>query len=153
MDNIEKINEELEETIKNINYDTITGEVIETKISNSHQYITIKNSNQYILKCTSWNKTYKDIKIGNIIKINGSLKFMKKMFSIYYNIKSLVVIDEIGNELTTYDLLKKQLINEGLVYNIKKKILKYPYRIGLLTAQNSAVIKDVLSIFQEDGFI
>ena len=153
MDNIEKINEELEETIKKINYDTIIGEVMETKISGAHHYITIKNSNQYILKCTSWGKSYKNIKIGNIVKIEGSLKFMKKMFSIYYNIKNLIIIDEIGNELTTYELLKKQLINEGLIGNIKKKISHYPYNIGLLTAQNSAVIKDVLSIFQEDGFI
>ena len=153
MDNIEKINDDLDEAIKNINYDTITGEVIETKTSNLNHYITIKNCNQYILKCTSWSKSYKDIKIGNIIKINGSLKFMKKTFTIYYNIKSLVIIDEIGNELTTYDLLKKQLINEGLIGNIKKKILRYPYRIGLITASNSSVIKDVLSIFQEDGFI
>ena len=153
MDNIEKINEELEDTIKNIKYDTIIGEVMETKISGQHHYITIKNNNQYILKCTSWGKSYKDIKIGNIVKIDGSLKFMKKMFSIYYNIKSLIIIDEVGNELTTYELLKKQLITEGLIGNIKRKINNYPYNIGLITAQNSAVIKDVLSIFQEDGFI
>ena len=153
MDNIEKINEELEDSIKNIKYDFIIGEIMETKISGQHHYITIKNENQYILKCTSWNKSYKDIKIGNIIKIDGSLKFMKKMFSIYYNIKSLIIIDEIGNELTAYDLLKKKLINEGLIGNIKKKINYYPYMVGLITAQNSAVIKDVLSIFKEDGFI
>ena len=153
MDNIEKINEELEETIKKINYDTIIGEVMETKISGTHHYITIKNNNQYILKCTSWGKSYKDIKIGNIVKIDGSLKFMKKMFSIYYNIKNLIIIDEVGNELTTYVLLKKQLIKDGMIGNIKRKINNYPYNIGLLTAQNSAVIKDVLSIFQEDGFI
>jgi exodeoxyribonuclease VII large subunit len=153
MDNIEKINEELEETIKNIKYDNIIGEIMETKISGQHHYITIKNENQYILKCTSWNKSYKNIKIGNIVKIEGSLKFMKKMFSIYYNIKSLAIIDEIGNEITAYDLLKKKLINEGLIGNIKRKITNYPYSIGLITAQNSSVIKDVLSIFQEDGFI
>ena len=75
------------ETIKKINYDTIIGEVMENKISGIHHYITIKNNNQYILKCTSWGKSYKNIKIGNIVKIEGSLKFMKKMFSIYYNIK------------------------------------------------------------------
>jgi exodeoxyribonuclease VII large subunit len=153
MDNIEKINEELEDSIKNIKYDIIIGEVIETKMSGQHHYITIKNNNQYILKCTSWGKHYKEIKIGNIIKIDGSLKFMKKMFSIYYNIKSLIITDEIGNELTTYELLKKQLIAEGLIGNIKKKIVNYPYNIGLLTALNSAVIKDVLTIFQEDKFI
>ena len=33
MDNIEKINEELEDTIKNIKYDYIIGEIMETKIS------------------------------------------------------------------------------------------------------------------------
>ena len=153
MDNIEKINQELEDTIKNITYDFIIGEIMETKISGQHHYITIKNENQYILKCTSWGKAYKNIKIGNIVKIEGSLKFMKKMFSIYYNIKNLSVLDEVGNELTAYDLLKKRLINEGLIGNIKRTLTCYPYRVGLITAQNSAVIKDVLSIFQEDGFI
>jgi exodeoxyribonuclease VII large subunit len=153
MDNIEKINEEIEDTIKNIKYDYIIGEIMETKISGIHHYITIKNENQYILKCTSWGKSYKNIKIGNIIKIEGSLKFMKKMFSIYYNIRTLIVIDEIGNELTTYDLLKTRLINEGFIGNVKRSLINYPYNIGLITAQNSAVIKDVLSIFQEDGFI
>ena len=148
MNNIQLINDEISETIKNMNYTSIVGEIIETKISSNHHYITLKH-NDYIIKCNSWGKTY-NVKNGNTVKITGFMAFMNKSFTLYYNIKGL---DNIGAKLSEYDLLKLKLIDEKMIGNAKKILKKFPYNLGLITANNSAVIRDMMSIFVEKKFV
>lgn len=151
MNNVKIINDAIYNFVKDIKCETIIGEVIENKISSVHHYITIKNDD-YIIKCNSWGKTYK-IKNGNMVKINGSMSFMNKSFTLYYNIKTLEIIEDIGIKLNEYDLLKLKLTEERIIGNKKKELFKFPYNIGLITANNSAVIKDMMTIFIDEKFI
>jgi len=54
--------------------------------------------------------------------------------------------DGIGNLYIAFEQLKEKLSNEGLFDpKYKKKIPKYPTRIGIVTAPTGAAIKDILS--------
>ena len=55
-------------------------------------------------------------------------------------------LDGLGNLFIEYEKLKKKLANEGLFDSkYKKKIPKYPKKIGIITAPTGAAIKDILS--------
>ena len=54
--------------------------------------------------------------------------------------------DGLGNLYLKFEELKKKLSNEGLfLESHKKKIPKFPKRIGIITAPTGAAIKDILS--------
>lgn len=55
-------------------------------------------------------------------------------------------MDGLGNLYIEYEKLKKKLASEGLFdENHKKKIPKYPEKIGIITASTGAAIKDIIS--------
>ncbi len=55
-------------------------------------------------------------------------------------------MDGLGNLYIEYEKLKKKLASEGLfAIEHKKKIPKYPKRIGIITASTGAAIRDILS--------
>ncbi|MGM9834482.1 MAG: exodeoxyribonuclease VII large subunit [Bacilli bacterium] len=55
-------------------------------------------------------------------------------------------LDGIGNLYLEYEKLKKKLASEGLFDDIyKKKIPRYPRKIGIITASTGAAIRDILS--------
>lgn len=153
MDNIQLLNNCIQNFLKNTKiYDIIIGEIIETKQSQKHHYLTIKNED-YIIKCNSWNKTYDKLKIGNMVKVYGKLSFLNKSFTLYYKIDDIEILNDIGKKLNDYDELKLKFIKQNMIGNIKKKLCKFPYNIGLITANNSAVIEDMISVFKQKNFI
>lgn len=152
MDNIRLINNDIKYFISTLKYNEIIGEIIETKMTPKHHYITLKNNN-YNIKCNAWFKTYDKLKIGNIVKITGNMDFSDKTYSLYFKIKDLEIIENIGDKLNAYDELKLKLIKKQMIGNIKKQLNIFPYNIGLITANNSAVIKDMMSVFYSKNFI
>lgn len=152
MDNIRLINNDIKNFISTLKYNEIIGEIIETKITPKHHYLTIRNDD-YIIKCNSWFKIYDKLKIGNIVKITGNMNFSDKTYSLYFKINNLEIIENIGDKLNAYDELKLKLTEERMIGNVKKQLTIFPYNIGLITANNSAVIKDMMSIFHSKKFI
>ena len=152
MNNIQLINNDIKNFIFTLKYNEIIGEIIETKMTPKHHYITIKQNN-HTIKCNAWFKTYNKLQIGNIVKITGNMDFSDKSYSLYFKIKDLEIVENIGDKLNAYDELKLNLIEERMIGNVKKQLTIFPYNIGLITANNSAVIKDMMSIFYSKKFI
>jgi len=152
MNNIRLINNDVKHFISTLNYNEIIGEIIETKMTPKHHYLTIRNDD-YTIKCNAWFKTYDKLKIGNIVKITGKMDFSDKSYSLYFKITDLEIIENIGDKLNAYDELKLKLTEKQMIYNIKKQLTVFPYNIGLITANNSAVIKDMMSVFYSKKFI
>ena len=152
MNNIQLINNDIKNFIFTLKYNEIIGEIIETKMTPKHHYITIKQNN-YTIKCNAWFKTYDKLQIGNIVKITGNMDFSDKSYSLYFKIKDLEIIENSGDKLNAYDELKLNLIEKKMIGNVKKQLTIFPYNIGLITANNSAVIKDMMTIFHSKKFI
>jgi len=152
MDNICLINNDIKNFISTLKYNTIIGEIIETKMTPYHHYITLRNDD-YTIKCNAWSKTYDKLKIGNIVKITGKMNFSNKSYSLYFKIDNLEIVENIGDKLNAYDELKLKLTEKKMIGNIKKKLTIFPYNIGLITSNNSAVIKDMMSVFHSKKFI
>ena len=151
MNNIERIADELDICVKNIDVETIEGEITSIKSSNNNQYINIKNNNNTI-QAIYWDNNA-SLKVGNNVKIWGSVKIFKKNLGIYFNVKKIELIKDEDIELIKINNLRKQLIEKGMINNIKKTIIKYPHNIGLITSLNGAVIEDIKRVFNNNNFV
>lgn len=150
MNNIRLINQSINSFVSDIHCNQIIGEISETKVSGKHHYITLKNDD-FIIKCISWGKSY-EVSIGNVVNISGNLSFMKNSFTLYYKINNLSIHQSVGSVLSNYEITKNRLFEEGFISK-KKSTLFFPYNIGLVTANNSAVIQDIMSVFMADNVL
>ena len=127
----------------------IKGEISNFKAhSTGHLYFSIKDETSKI-NAIMFN--------GNARKLNfnptdGAKVLITGRISVYeatgnYQIYvDEMIEDGIGNLYIAFEKLKKQLAAEGLFDNkYKKQIPKYPTKIGVVTANTGAAIKDILS--------
>ncbi len=127
----------------------IKGEISNFKAhSTGHLYFSIKDETSKI-NAIMFN--------GNARKLNfnptdGAKVLITGRISVYeatgnYQIYvDEMIEDGVGNLYIAFEKLKKQLAAEGLFDNKYKKLIpKYPTKIGVVTANTGAAIKDILS--------
>jgi exodeoxyribonuclease VII large subunit len=137
--------------INSLKYTNLEGEIYQNNVKNNHQYITLKKDGMNIT-CISWNKSY-NVKNGQNIKLTGKFQLYKNTFSINFIIQNLLIIDNIGKEMTIYEQTKDKLVKLNMIGNIKKEINVFPFNIGFITSDSGSVIEDVKSIFTRNNFI
>ncbi|AMD17933.1 hypothetical protein TL18_07785 [Methanobrevibacter sp. YE315] len=133
--------------LKNI---LIKGEISNYKTySNGHSYFTLKDEKSQIPGVMF--KSMKD-RFLKFEPENGMKVIIKGKIEVYerdgkYQLYATKITEDgIGNLHIAYEQLKKKLEREGLFDNAhKKEIPKYPKKIGVVTAQTGAAIRDIIT--------
>ena len=144
---------ELNSSIKNImennfNLIKVRGEISQTnKHSSGHIYFTIKDGNSSI-SSICWRSTVPRLNI----KIEDGISVIVKGRITTYELQSKyqIIIDQVDYEgegalLKLLEQRKKKLSLLGYFDNKNKKLLpKFPSRLGVITSETGAVIKDII---------
>ena len=127
----------------------IKGEISNFKNhTRGHLYFTLKDDNSRInaVMFASNAKTLDFVpQDGNQVLIEGRISCYPASgsYQIYVEKMSL---DGIGRLFIEYEKLKKKLAAEGLFNKEHKKMIpKYPMKVGVITADTGAAIKDIVS--------
>jgi len=133
-------------SLKNI---YIRGEISNYKTYPSgHSYFTLKDEKSQ-LKAVMF-KNYKrflkfEPKNGMKVIVKGKIEVYEKN-GIYQLYAARITEDGVGELHIAYEQLKKKLSLEGLFKeDHKKPIPKFPKKIGVVTAQTGAAIKDIIT--------
>lgn len=113
-----------------------------------HSYFTLKDQNAEI-HAVMWssNKQYLKFepKDGMKVIVHGRIEVYEKKGEYQLYARSIKE-DGLGDLHVAYEQLKKKLKEEGLFdEDHKKKIPKYPKKIGVVTAATGAAIKDIIT--------
>lgn len=134
---------ESEPLLKNV---CVKGEISNLKIYNKRYYFSLKDENA-IIKCVSFGIYYDfEMKEGMQILVFGDVKLYEKR-GVYQ-----LVVNEcrplgIGILHLEFQKMKEKLSKEGIFdEKYKKKIPKFPNRIGIITSKEGAVIHDMLGV-------
>lgn len=127
----------------------IKGEISNFKNhTRGHLYFTLKDDSSRI-NAVMFASNAKDLDFvpedGNQVLIEGRVSCYPASgsYQIYVEKMSL---DGIGRLFVEYEKLKKKLVAEGLFNpEHKKRIPKYPMKVGVITADTGAAIKDIVS--------
>lgn len=127
----------------------IKGEISNFKAhSTGHLYFSVKDDTSKI-NAIMFSTNAKKL---NFTPVDGTKVLIVGRISVYESTGNYQVYvnemieDGVGNLYIAFEKLKKQLASEGLFdEKYKKKIPKYPEKIGVVTANTGAAIKDILS--------
>ena len=141
----------MDPNLKNI---YIKGELSNYKsYPSGHSYFTLKDENSQISGVMF--KGFKD-KFLNFEPENGIKVIIKGKIEVYvkngkYQLYATKMTEDgMGNLHIAYEQLKKKLNKEGLFDDAhKKEIPKYPKRIGVVTAQTGAAIRDIITTIKK----
>ena len=141
----------MDPNLKNI---YIKGELSNYKsYPSGHSYFTLKDENSQIPGVMF--KGFKD-KFLNFEPENGMKVIIKGKIEVYvkngkYQLYATKMTEDgMGNLHIAYEQLKKKLNKEGLFDDAhKKEIPKYPKRIGVVTAQTGAAIRDIITTIKK----
>jgi len=137
------------DTDENLQTVFIKGEISNFKAhSTGHLYFSIKDDSSKI-NAIMFSTNAKKL---NFTPIDGTKVLIAGRISVYETTGNYQVYvnemieDGVGNLYIAFEKLKSQLAEEGLFdEKYKKKIPKYPEKIGVVTANTGAAIKDILS--------
>ena len=133
---------------KNFNLIKVRGEISQTnKHSSGHIYFTLKDGNSSI-SSICWRSTVPKLNI----KIEDGISVIVKGRITTYELQSKyqIIIDQVDYEgegalLKLLEQRKKKLSLLGYFDNSNKKMIpKFPSRIGVITSETGAVIKDII---------
>ncbi|MDO5825587.1 MAG: exodeoxyribonuclease VII large subunit [Methanosphaera sp.] len=127
----------------------VKGEISNYKTYPSgHSYFTLKDKDSQIKSVMFYG--YKqnlkfEPKNGMKVIITGEIGIYKDYGS-YQLYAHRITEDGLGELYTAYEQLKEKLLKEGLFDDShKKEIVKYPKRIGVVTASTGAAIRDIIT--------
>lgn len=134
---------------RNLNQVYLKGEISNFKAhSKGHFYFTIKDENariNAIMFASSAKKVQFLPQDGMKILVQGRISVFESSGNYQIYVEEMVE-DGLGNLHIAFEQLKEKLSKEGLFdASHKKKVLKIPSRIGVITAPTGAAIKDILS--------
>ena len=133
---------------KNFNLIKVRGEISQTnKHSSGHIYFTLKDGNS-LISSICWRSTVPRLNI----KIEDGISVIVKGRITTYELQSKyqIIIDQVDYEgegalLKLLEQRKKKLSLLGYFDNKNKKLMpKFPSRIGVITSETGAVIKDII---------
>lgn len=137
--------------LKNI---LIKGEISNYKsYSSGHSYFTLKDEKSQISAVMFKGNKDRFLKFdpenGMKVIIKGKIEIYEKTGK-YQLYTTTMTEDGIGNLHIAYEQLKKKLSKEGLFDDShKKEIPKYPKKIGVITAQTGAAIRDIITTIKK----
>ena len=137
---------DLDENLQNV---FIKGEISNFKAhSTGHLYFSIKDEtskiNAIMFGSSAKNLNFKPTD-GAKVLITGRISVYEATGNYQIYVTDMQE-DGVGNLYIAFEKLKRQLAAEGLFdEKYKKKIPKYPTKIGVVTAKEGAAIKDILS--------
>lgn len=142
------INDKLKSDLNLRNF-YIRGEISNFKTySKGHSYFTLKDESSEIsgVMFSGYKSNLRfEPKDGMKVIINGKIE----MYEYRGNIQLYafnIIEDGVGELYVAYQQLKKKLEKEGLFdKSHKKQIPKYPEKIGVVTAQNGAAVRDIIT--------
>jgi len=131
---------------------SVTGEISNLKFHQTgHVYFSIIDANSKIncfLPSTYVKNLNYTLGDGLEVIIHGYINVYKKGGTYTLFVRSIEVAGE-GNLSIAFELLKKKLDEEGLFdQKYKKTIPKFPKKIGIVTSETGAAIRDILKIIK-----
>lgn len=137
--------------LKNI---LIKGEISNYKtFSSGHSYFTLKDEKSQIPGVMFKGMKDRFLKFepkdGMKVIIKGKIEVYEKdgKYQLY---ATKITEDGIGELYIAYEQLKKKLEKEGLFDDAhKKEIPKYPKRVGVVTAQTGAAVRDIITTIKK----
>lgn len=141
---------ECDSNLKNI---FVSGEISNFKghYQSGHMYFSLKDGNSVIkavMFASNARRIRFQLKDGMNVIVRGSV------YSYEVNGQYQIYVDDIqpygiGSYYLEFEQLKKKLSNEGLFdESRKKKIPKYPKKIGVITSLSGAAIKDIENVLK-----
>jgi|YNPMSStandDraft_1061717.scaffolds.fasta_scaffold00027_35 exodeoxyribonuclease VII large subunit len=134
------------EILQNI---SIKGEISNiSKSSTGNIFFSLKDETKSLLKCIIFKYQLSNIKFdfkdGDKVICTGDIKVYKQNSEFNLKVKSIRK-EGIGELYQKFLELKDKLEKEGLFDSSKKKkIPKYPFNIGVITAETGAVVNDIV---------
>ena len=129
----------------------VRGEISNFKHHGSgHMYFTIKDKSSE-LRCVMFKGLNQSIKFkpedGMDVLLQGKIT-VYELRGQYQLIVQLMEPAGIGTLYLAFETLKKELLSEGLFDNSRKmKLPKIPKKIGLITSETGAALRDMINIF------
>ncbi len=131
-----------EELISNV---SVHGEISNFKISNGNAYFDIKEEGAQ-LSCIKFGEYSNSFKNGDQVMITGRLNYHIKLGRLTF-VANKIEAYGMGELYKKYLELKDKLEKEGVFdERFKKQIPKYPTKIGVVTSETGAVIRDILHV-------
>ena len=147
---VSELNGAIKEILENsgaFSYLKVQGEVSNFKISSNGMAFFTLSDEESSINCVIFSDYLKRLPFainnGENIIVNGSIGVFKNRGS--YNLKVFSIVKEgLGDALIKLEELKKKLYEEGFFKEENKRpINKYPTAIGVISAPNSAALKDI----------
>lgn len=155
---ISEFSQLIENTLKN-NLSSeyfLEGEVSNVRLSNHHLFFTVKDSNASV-DCVIWRysltKSFASIKVeaGNFVQLRGKVNIFAKGSKYSIVVSSINVKNQEGQLHKEYEKLRLKFLGMGYFSNNHKKCLpQWITKVGLLTALDSAAIKDFLYVLENN---
>jgi len=134
-----------EDLISNV---TVYGELSNYKVSNGNAYFDLKEEGAQI-SCIKFGEVVGLFKNGDKVQVTGRLNFHVKLGRLSF-VVSKIQSYGMGDLYKKYLELKEQLEKEGIFDDrYKKEIPKFPKKIGVVTSETGAVIRDILHVRQK----
>ncbi len=131
-----------EEFLANI---SVVGEVTNFKMSGGHAYFDLKDENA-MLSCVKFGAIDLNIKNGDLVTVFGKVNFYVKSGKLNFLV-SRVESYGLGDLYQKFLMLKEKLGKEGLfAEEIKKPIVRFAQKIGVVTSETGAVIRDIINV-------
>lgn len=127
----------------------VVGEVSEVSVKPGYKaaYFTVKDS-AASLPCMMWNNRYQaagvDLAVGQLVELTGRFTLYAAKGRMNFDVFSIALAGEGDLRLKVANIARK-LQAEGLTDpSRKRKIPRFPERVGLVTSPRSAAVHDVL---------
>lgn len=125
----------------------LTGEISNFRIRPRHQYFSLKDETAKI-DAIMFEGSFKKLKFkpesGMKVLVCGRIDLYEGNGNYQIIIEDMQP-DGIGALYQAYEQLKEKLANEGLFNAPKKKLVKFPRRIAVITSPSGAVIRDIIT--------
>ncbi|MEA2076852.1 MAG: exodeoxyribonuclease VII large subunit [Candidatus Marinimicrobia bacterium] len=144
----EKLEKDIPDTL-------VRAEISECKFhSSGHIYMTLKDPGA-VLPAVIWRNTALQLitqpAVGMEVIVYGRLSVYAPHGKYQFIIQSLQDAG-LGELYIRYEALKKQLIEEGLCDDARKRAIpKYPLHVGLVTSETGAALQDMLRVFSQSA--
>lgn len=123
----------------------LVGEVTNFKMSGGHAYFDLKDASA-MLSCVKFGAGDLNIKNGDSVKVYGKVNFYAKSGRLNF-IVGRVEQSGLGELWQQFLALKEKLGSEGYFdEEIKKPIPRFAKKIGVVTSETGAVIRDINNV-------
>ena len=124
---------------------SVFGEVTNFKISGGNAYFDLKDENS-LLSCVKFGAGDLEIKNGDLITVFGKVNFYVKSGRLNFIVARTQAYG-MGDLYQRFLELKERLEKEGFFKEeIKKEIPRYARKIGVVTSETGAVIRDIVKV-------